>query len=174
MNPVGIFILTALIFEFALHRLAEALNLRSASGEVPDPFRERYDSQRYARAQDYLKARTRFAWVSSAVFLAATLAFWLGGGFGFLDDGVRSLGHGSILSGLIYVGALAIGRSLLGVPYWSVDIPLRGEGLKPWRCEAKLKIERASPLGEDRPEEGPYPSADCGLSPAAAAGAAGA
>jgi len=61
MNLIGIFILTALIFEFVLHRLSEALNLRSASATVPDAFKELYDSTRYARAQDYLRARTRFA-----------------------------------------------------------------------------------------------------------------
>ena len=116
MNTVGIFIIAALIIEFALRRLSEALNLRSASAEVPDAFKDLYDSQRYARAQDYLKARTRLAWISSCVFLAATLAFWVAGGFGFLDDGVRSLGYGPILSGLIYVGLILLGRSILAVP----------------------------------------------------------
>ena len=122
MNLVGIFILIALIIEFGLHRLAEALNLRSASAKVPDAFKDLYDPQRYARAQDYLRVRTRFAWISSTFFLAATLVFWLGGGFGFLDDGVRSLGHGPILSGLIYVGALWLGRSLLGIPFQAYSV----------------------------------------------------
>ena len=80
MNTVGIFIIAALIIEFALRRLSEALNLRSASAKVPDAFKDLYDSQRYARAQEYLRARTCFAWISSGVFLAATLAFWLGRG----------------------------------------------------------------------------------------------
>lgn len=122
MNTVGIFIFAALIIEFALRRLSEALNLRSASAQVPDAFKDLYDSQRYARAQDYLRVRTRFAWLSSAVFLAATLAFWVAGGFGFLDDGVRSLGYGPILSGLIYVGALLIGRSILAVPFQAYTV----------------------------------------------------
>jgi STE24 endopeptidase len=122
MNMVGIFILFALIFEFALHRLSEALNLRSASASVPDAFKEFYDSQRYAQAQDYLRVRTRSAWLSSAVFLAATLAFWLCGGFGVLDEWVRSLGLGPVLSGLIYVGALLIGRSILAVPFQAYTV----------------------------------------------------
>jgi len=122
MNTVGIFILSALIFEFALHRLAEALNLRSASAEVPEAFKDLYDLQRYARTQDYLRARTRFAGISSAVILAATLAFWLGGGFGFLDDGVRSLEYGPILSGLLYVGALWAGRSILAFPFYAYGV----------------------------------------------------
>ncbi len=122
MNMVGIFILIALIFEFALHRLSEVLNLRSASTELPDVFKDLFDPQHYARAQDYLRVRTRFVWISSGVFLAATLAFWLSGGFGFLDDGVRSLDRGPILSGLIYVGALWIGRSILAVPFQAYTV----------------------------------------------------
>jgi STE24 endopeptidase len=122
MNTVGIFIIAALIIEFALRRLSEALNLRSASAQVPDAFKDLYDSQRYARAQDYLKARTRLAWISSCVFLAATLAFWLCGGFGVLDEWVRSLGLGPVLSGLIYVGALLIGRSILAVPFQAYTV----------------------------------------------------
>jgi STE24 endopeptidase len=122
MNLVGVFILTALILEFTIHRLSEALNLRSASARVPDAFRDQYDAQRYARAQDYLTVRTRFAWISASVFLAATLAFWLSGGFGILDDVVRSLDHGPILSGLIYVGALGIGRSILAVPFQAYGV----------------------------------------------------
>jgi STE24 endopeptidase len=122
MNTVGIFIIAALIIEFALRRLSEALNLRSAYSEVPEAFKGLFDSQRYARAQDYLRARTRFAWFSSAFFLTATLAFWVAGGFGFLDDGVRSLNQGPILSGLIYLGALWIGRSILAVAFQAYTV----------------------------------------------------
>ena len=122
MNLLGIFILFALIFEFTLHRLAEALNLRSASASVPDVFKDFYDSHRYARAQDYLKARTRFAWVSSAFFLAATLIFWFWRGFGALDEWVRSLDTGPVVSGLVYVGVLLAVRSALAIPFQAYSV----------------------------------------------------
>jgi STE24 endopeptidase len=117
MNPIGIFILAAMILEFALYRWAEALNLRSAGAAVPEDFREFYDAQRYARAQAYLKARTRLAGAASGFFLAATLAFWLSGGFGCLDAMVRSLGLGPVLSGLVYIGALLLARAILAGPF---------------------------------------------------------
>ena len=122
MNLLGIFVLAALIFEFALHRLAEALNLKSSSAQVPKGFKNLYDSKRYARSQDYLRVRTRFAWLSSTIYLATTLAFWLGGGFGFLDDRVRSLEYGPILSGLIYIGVLWLGLSILGLPFKAYSV----------------------------------------------------
>ncbi len=117
MNSVGIFVLAGLILEFALQRLSDALNLGSASAEVPDAFKDLYDPQRYARSQDYLAARTRLASVSSAVFLVATLVFWLGRGFECLDDRVRSFEQGPILSGLVYVGVLWVGRAVLAAPF---------------------------------------------------------
>ena len=119
---VGTFVLIALIFEFALHRLAEALNLRSASSQVPKGFKNLYDPQRYARSQDYLRVRTRFAWLASTIYLSTTLAFWLSGGFGFLDDRVRSLEYGPILSGLIYIGMLWLGLSILGLPFKAYSV----------------------------------------------------
>jgi STE24 endopeptidase len=122
MNPIGIFTLTALVLEFILHRLAEALSLRSAAAKVPDAFKHLYDPQRYAEVQDYLRARTHFAWAFSAVFLAATLAFWLSGGFGFLDERVRSLNLGSVVSGLIYIGALWMLRTLLAIPFQAYGV----------------------------------------------------
>jgi STE24 endopeptidase len=122
MNPLGLVVLAALVLTFALRRLAEALNLSSASAAVPEDFKGFYDSQRYGRAQAYLKARTRFAGISSAVYLGATLAFWFWGGFGFLDEGVRSLALGPVLSGLIYVGALLAAQSLLAVPFQAYSV----------------------------------------------------
>jgi STE24 endopeptidase len=122
MNTFGLIVLAGLVLTFALRRLAEALNLSAASAAVPEGFKGFYDSQRYGRAQAYLKARTRFAGMSSAVYLGATLAFWLWGGFGFLDEGVRSLALGPVLSGLIYVGALLSAQSLLAVPFQAYSV----------------------------------------------------
>lgn len=124
MNALGVFILIGLIFEFVLYRWAEALNLKSASAAVPEGFKVQYDPLRYAKAQSYLKARTKLAWASSGFSLAAIIAFWLGGGFGCLDAGVRSLGWGPILSGLVYIGALQVARSLLALPFraWAVFV----------------------------------------------------
>jgi STE24 endopeptidase len=117
MNLIATIIVAALVFEFGLRLLSEALNLKTAACEMPEDFKGVYDEPRYARSQAYLRAQTRFGWVSGAFFLALTLAFWFGGGFRFLDDGVRSLGLGPVLSGLIFVGALSLGRGVLAVPF---------------------------------------------------------
>jgi STE24 endopeptidase len=122
MNALGLIALVALIGEFGLRALSEALNLRAARAALPPAFRDAYDPLRYDRAREYLRARTRLGWVSSAFFLALTIAFWLGGGFRILDDWVRGFGLGPVPSGLLYIGTLALARALLGVPFQTVAV----------------------------------------------------
>src|SRR5262249_38934242 len=52
------------------------------------------------------------------------LAFWLAGGFHWLDAGVSRLGLGPIPSGLAFVGSLALARAVLALPFrwWSTFV----------------------------------------------------
>ena len=117
MNAIAAVVLISLVFEFALRLIADGLNLRAFRNEVPEAFRESYAPERYRKAQAYLRARTRFGWCSGAVLLAATLVFWFGGGFGFVDHRVRALGLGPVPSGLVYVGTIALLRGILSLPF---------------------------------------------------------
>jgi STE24 endopeptidase len=111
-------IVTALLAEYGLEVTANALNVRALDPEVPEAFRDVYDAERYRRAQEYARARTRFGMLGTTVDLTLLLAFWLAGGFQWLDAVVRGLALGAIVSGLVFIGSLALGRG-------SVSIPLR-------------------------------------------------
>ena len=117
MNAIGLVILASLILEFGLRILSEVLNLRSSQAELPETFKGCYDEGRYQRSQEYLGARTRFGWCSASTFLAVTIALWLGGGFGFLDDRLRSWYLHPILTGMLYIGTLALLRVALTLPF---------------------------------------------------------
>jgi STE24 endopeptidase len=117
MNAIAAVVLISLVLEFALRLIADGLNLKAWQDEVPEVFRRSYEPERYRKAQAYLRARTRFGWCSGCVLLAAVLVFWFGGGFGFVDDWVRALGLGPVLSGLIYVGVIALLRGILSLPF---------------------------------------------------------
>jgi STE24 endopeptidase len=93
------------------------LNLKASQQEMPESFRGIYEPERYRKAQAYLRSRTRWGWCSGAFFLAATLSFWFGGGFGFFDVWVRSFAPGPVAAGLIYIGGIALLRSTLAVPF---------------------------------------------------------
>ena len=117
MNIYALIILVAVIGEFALSVVSSLLNIRAMSPQVPDEFRSVYDDDTYARSQAYTRARTRFALVQGAVSLAALLLFWRVGGFGWLDWLCRGFGLGPVPTGLLFVGALVVGSTGLGLPF---------------------------------------------------------
>ncbi|MBW2527909.1 MAG: M48 family metallopeptidase [Deltaproteobacteria bacterium] len=117
LNEYAIAVLVALLGEYALGVLADVLNLRNLSSELPPELRERLDPAAYRRSQQYTRARTRLGLVSSTVSLAALLIFWFAGGFAELDRLVRGLGLGPVWTGLAFLGALALLVGLLGLPF---------------------------------------------------------
>jgi STE24 endopeptidase len=120
MTPAALLLL-ALLAWFAIDRLADALNLRALPPEPPPEAREIYDAQEYRRLLDYTRADTRFDVVASSVELAALIAFWFAGGFGWLDAHVRALASGEVTRGLLFLGALFLGGRVISLPFeiWS-------------------------------------------------------
>jgi len=117
MNLLAIIILFAIIFDFVLHGLADYLNLKMLRLNVPEAFEGVCDPERYRKSQQYLKANTRFGWVSSTLDVVVILAFWFGKGFLLLDQWVRSFDLGPIAGGLIYIGVLLTLNGLLSLPF---------------------------------------------------------
>jgi STE24 endopeptidase len=116
MNPYAIIILSTLLFEYLLSLIANLLNLKALSGELPEEFTGVYDAGAYRKSQEYTRANTRFGFLISSLQLSLTLAFWFGGGFNFLDSIVRSWNLNPILSGLAYLGLLMLGLGILSLP----------------------------------------------------------
>jgi len=124
MNIYAIIILTAILAEFLLSVAANALNLKSLSKSLPEEFEGVYDENTYARSQEYTRENTRFGFIAGTFNLAVLITFWFAGGFNWLDQWARSFGYGEIITGLIFIGALMIGRSLLSLPFsiWSTFV----------------------------------------------------
>ena len=117
MNTFAIVILAALIGEYLLRIVSGALNVRAFSPTLPAEFAGVFDDEKYARAQRYTATRTRFGLIRGAFDLAVVLAFWFTGGFAWLDTLLRGLGHGPIVTGLLYIGALTLASIFLGLPF---------------------------------------------------------
>lgn len=117
MNFIAILILSVIIAEFILTSVAELLNLRSLSHELPPILSDIYASDQYRKSQAYLTVNTRFDWMSGSVALAVTLLFWFGNGFALLDGWLRGLNHGPLLTGLLFIGTLAILKTLMDLPF---------------------------------------------------------
>jgi len=128
LNPIAVIILVALLGEFTLNLIADVLNMRHFKPEVPAELADVFDADAYRRSQAYLITRTRFGWLSGAVSLAIVLLFWFGRGFDILDQWVRSLGWGSVPTGVVYVGILLLVRALAALPFkWYATFVIEGK-----------------------------------------------
>ena len=121
MNAFAIVILAALIGDYALSLFADALNLSRLRSEVPGPFKDVYDPEKYRKSQEYLRANTRFSRIVSTFDLAVLLVFWFSGGFQYVDGIVRFTGMGPIATGLAFVGVLILAKGVLSLPFAIYD-----------------------------------------------------
>lgn len=117
MNTLTWLLILALVLLQLLDLLADFLTLRRLNPKLPREFVDIYDADEYARMQQYEAAHARLDAFKSSVGLAALIAFWLLGGFEWLDQLVRGLGEGTISRGLLYLGGLYLGSTLLSLPF---------------------------------------------------------
>jgi STE24 endopeptidase len=117
MNVIAIIILCTIGVDFILNLAADGLNLKYLRNELPQAFEGVYDPERYRKSQQYLKANTKFGWITSAFNLGLILVFWFAGGFPLLDKWLRAFEFGPVLSGLIYVGGLMLLKAVLALPF---------------------------------------------------------
>ncbi|MFO7772594.1 MAG: M48 family metallopeptidase [Dehalococcoidia bacterium] len=116
-NPFFLIILLALLIEYATGVAANLLNLKYLRSEPPPALEGVYQSEDYRKSQEYVRANTRFDFVTSTFSLVVLVSFWFTGGFNYLDQAVRSWGSVPILNGLLYIGILLVGYSLLMLPF---------------------------------------------------------
>jgi len=117
MNVYAGLILAALLLDYVLNAVADALNLGALQAQAPAGFEDVYDADRYARSQEYTRVRTRFGLVPATFHLVVLLVFWFTGGFAWLDEHVRGFEYGPVLTGLLFIGGLSIAKTILGLPF---------------------------------------------------------
>ena len=117
MNLVGWVVLGAMLADVLLNTIADYLNLRRLTPDLPQSFRGYFDSDRYRLSQAYLKENTRFSWISHIFMLLVILVFWFSGGFELLDIRVRQFVSHPVLQGLLYIGTLGFGLGIVSLPF---------------------------------------------------------
>src|SRR5690606_9486894 len=93
------------------------LNLKSFPDRVPDGLADVMDEEKLGKARAYLVANSRFHIIESTASLVVLLVFWLSGGFGWLDQFARSVFHGEVSAGLLFLSLLLLGQTLLSLPF---------------------------------------------------------
>jgi STE24 endopeptidase len=102
-----------LVVDYIIETVLDVLNARKFSDPVPEGLDDLYEAGEYQKSQQYKQANYKFGLLSSGLSLGVTLAFLCFGGFGWLDDFVRTLSSNPIPQALLFFGFLFIGSDLL-------------------------------------------------------------
>jgi STE24 endopeptidase len=117
MNGYLILILAIILVSFALEVIVALLNLRSLHPDLPDEFADVLDQELYTGSQNYTRTTTRFGLLQNSIMTPVTILFILLGGFNWIDSLARSMGHGSIITGLIFTGLLMLFSGIANLPF---------------------------------------------------------
>jgi Zn-dependent protease with chaperone function len=117
MTVYTLLIVLFLTIVYMIETLADYLNVKNISNEIPEEFEGYFDKEKYSKAQDYLKVRTKFSVNSATFFVLAQIIFIIMGGFNIVDNFARSFGFGVIMTGLIFAGTLLLIISVLKIPF---------------------------------------------------------
>jgi STE24 endopeptidase len=102
---------------YAAETIADYLNVRNLSDDIPSEFEGYYDKEKYVKSQEYLKERTKFAVNYATFFTMAQILFITLGGFNIADGFARSFGFGEVVTGLIIAGMLLLAMAVLKIPF---------------------------------------------------------
>jgi STE24 endopeptidase len=121
MNWYLVFILAVIGAQFVLETVADWLNVRHVQEELPEEFEGYYDDEKYRTSQRYLRDTTYSDMFADTVKTAVVVTFILCGGFNYVDQAARSLGGGTVVTGLVFAGILTAASRLMALPFAAYD-----------------------------------------------------
>ncbi len=110
-------IMCGLFVLWKLELAATLLNLRAFPSRVPDALAGLMDAEQLDRAREYHQVNARLDITRDTVSLGILLAFWVLGGFQWLDALARSLAPGLLTAGLLFLALLMVAQMLISLPF---------------------------------------------------------
>jgi len=110
-------ILFILLIDFTLERFLEYLNTTQWSANLPEELTGIYDEAEYSRSQQYLKAKQKFSWLTSACSFLVMMLVLASGGFVWGDNFLRAYFVNPVLLALLFFGAIGLASSVLSIPF---------------------------------------------------------
>jgi STE24 endopeptidase len=110
-------IIGSLLAAWFLGVLSDRLSARAMRPAPPEELADVFDPATYAKSQAYTLASMKFSSLSETVNAAVLILAILAGGFNLLDTAVRAAGFGPLVTGLAYIGGLALISGLVGLPF---------------------------------------------------------
>jgi STE24 endopeptidase len=114
-------IIIILIADFSLERFLAFLNIKHSKKNLPDILSGIYDSDKYARQQDYFRTNTRFGMLTSTYSFVIIICMYVFGGFGWIDSILQVYIQHEILRSLAFFGILFLANDLLTIPFEIYD-----------------------------------------------------
>ena len=106
-----------LVADYILDRWLDHLNSKYWSNELPPELQGIYDTEKYRKSQDYLKAGHKFGLITNSLSFVFMLVIFYFKGFALVDDLARSYTSNPILMALIFFGILGFCGDILSTPF---------------------------------------------------------
>ena len=110
-------ILLILLIEFGLGRWLSYLNIKHSKLKLPAVLADIYDTEKYARQQDYFRTNARFGMLTASFSFVVIVAIYACGGFGWFDGIVQNWTEHGILQSLLFFGVLFIVSDIITIPF---------------------------------------------------------
>lgn len=110
-------ILGILTISFLLEQSVRLLNIKAMGNPIPQQLQDVYEAEKYAQSQTYNRTKSRLSLVVSGITFVVTFLFLLLGGFGWLDELVRThLTDHPIFLPLVFFGLLYFVSEIISIP----------------------------------------------------------
>ncbi len=135
-NPWFIAALVGVLGVFHLEIIATFLNLAQFRHALPQRLKEIFSDETVKRAGEYAATSSKLDLMRSTASVAVLIAFWWGGGFGWLEQWSRSWGWNPIQTGVGVIGLLMLVQNVMSLPFDVWDT---------FKIEAEYGFNRTTP-----------------------------
>lgn len=104
------------VAEFIFTKVLSYLNTLNWSDTIPKELEGIYDEEKYKKSQQYEKVKFQFSTIWSIVTFIIMMALLLLGGFGWLDDFVRSYTTHPIYMALMFFAIISLVQTIISLP----------------------------------------------------------
>jgi len=110
-------IILILIADFGLERFLALLNIKNSKLPIPSILSDIYDSEKYAKQQDYFRTNSKFGMLTSTFSFIVTLGMYAFGGFGWLDGTLQNEISNDIVRSLLFFALIFFANDILTTPF---------------------------------------------------------
>ncbi|MDQ7009590.1 MAG: M48 family metallopeptidase [Candidatus Gracilibacteria bacterium] len=117
-------ILALFIGEFIFSKTLDYLNTKNWKNKLPEELKDIYDEKKYEKSMKYEKTNHKFSSITGIFSFIIMLLVLIFGGFGWLDNLVKTFTEISLLQSLYFFGIISVINSLISIPisYYSTFV----------------------------------------------------